>query len=274
LHGRSNEERLAEQRVVEGLDGVLMTEQYDQFWAEYLGVKFSDWGVPGVSVNAHVGLAGFRGVWFFMRRERLAVSAPEGWLAHINQYVTNLTSYEKTVEEAALRELFGEDFDRRIGPAFQGALTPEGFLPVRSTNVRRLADGDFQAVGAFRAECGDDDLTTSAIDKAPLYQTVIFNHGQIAAISGYRPWNDNVGDPCVLTHPKYRGCGYGAAVMSMTLDLALADGKVLLCQTLESNTPAVKLAQRLGYERYAQHVAVRLKADAPSNKTLQPPSRA
>src|SRR5688500_15798984 len=115
-----------------------MTEQYDQFWAEYLGVKFSDWGVPGVSVNAHVGLAGFRGVWFCMRRERLAVSAPEGWLAHINQYVTNLTSYEKTVEEAALRELFGKDFDRRIGPAFQGALTPEGFLPVRSTNVRRL----------------------------------------------------------------------------------------------------------------------------------------
>jgi hypothetical protein len=103
-----------------------------------IGVKLSDWSVPGVSVNAHVGLAGYRGVWFFMRRERLAVSAPEGWLAHINQYVTNVTSYEKAAEEAALRELFREDFDRTIGPAFQGALTPKSFLRVRSTNVRRL----------------------------------------------------------------------------------------------------------------------------------------
>jgi len=74
-------------------------------------------------MNAHVGLAGYRGVWFFMRRERLAVSAPEGWRSHINQYVANLTSYDKAAEETALRELFGEDFDRRIGPAYEELTT-------------------------------------------------------------------------------------------------------------------------------------------------------
>jgi hypothetical protein len=180
-------------------DRCAVTEQYDQFWAEYLGVKPSDWNVPGVSVNAHLGLAGYRGVWFFLRRERLAVSAPEGWLSHIHRYVTERTSYESAAEEAALRELFGEEFDRRIGPAFQGALPPEGLLAVRSSNVRRLTERDAQAVGVFRAESGDDDRNTSGIEKAPLYQTAIFKDGQIAAISGYRPWNDNVGDLCVLT---------------------------------------------------------------------------
>jgi GNAT superfamily N-acetyltransferase len=249
-----------------------VTGQYDQFWAQYLGIKPSEWNVPGVSVNAHVGLAGYRGVWFFRRRERLAVSAPDGWLSRINQYISNLTSYERAAEETCLRELFGSDFDRRIGPAFQGALAPSRFLAVRSPHARRLTDRDAHAVEAFRADCSESDLSVSGIEKAPLYQTAIFDRGQIAALSGYRPWNGNVGDPCVLTHPVHRGHGYGAAVMSMTIDLALADGKLLLCQTLESNIPAVQLAQRLGYERYAQHVAVRLKAHAPSNKPPQPPN--
>jgi hypothetical protein len=57
-------------------------------------------------------------------------------------------------------------------------------------------------------------------------------------------------------------------VVSVTVELSLAAGKLLLYQTVESNTAAVKLAQRLGYERYAQHVAVRRKADAPSKPPL------
>ena len=198
-----------------------------------------------------------------MRQERLVVSAPEGWLSHIRKYIETLSSYEKAAEETPLRQLFGEHFDRRIGPAFQGSLSSESFHPVRSENVRRLAGSDSRLLRAFHAECGEDDHHDFGIDKAPLYQTGFFNNGKLAAVSGYRPWNDQVGDPCVLTHPEWRSRGYGAAVMSETVGLALKDGKLLLCQTLESNIPAVTIAQRLGYARYAQHVAVRLKASAP-----------
>lgn len=44
---------------------------------------------------------------------------------------------------------------------------------------------------------------------------------------------------------------------------ALANGELLPYQTLESNRAAVGLALSLGYERYANHLAVRLKRDAP-----------
>lgn len=43
----------------------------------------------------------------------------------------------------------------------------------------------------------------------------------------------------------------------------VAHGKLLLYQTLESNEPAVRIALSLGCERYATHLAVRLKRDAP-----------
>ena len=49
--------------------------------------------------------------------------------------------------------------------------------------------------------------------------------------------------------------------MSITVKLALKEGKVPLYQTLESNVAAIKIARRLGYERYAQHFAVRLNTD-------------
>jgi GNAT superfamily N-acetyltransferase len=247
-----------------------VTEPYDRFWAEYLGVQRSDWSVPGVSVNAHVGLEGYRGVWFFRRRDRLVVSAPDGWVPHISQYLANLSQYDRVAEEASLRELFGDDFDRHIGPAFQGALSPTHFRPFKSRSVRQPAAGDLPAIHAFLAECGEEGTADSGLDAATLYQAAYFNNGRIAALSGYRPWNDLAGGPCVLTHLEYRGRGWGTAVVSMTVELALAAGKLLLYQTLESNTAAVKLAQRLGYERYAQHVAVRLKAHAPLNPLRLP----
>ncbi len=240
-----------------------MTESYDRFWAEYLGVKPSDWGVPGVSVNAHVGLKGYCGVWFFRRLDRLVVSAPDGWVPRISRYLANTSRYDNAAEEAPLRELFGGDFVRRIGPAFQGALILERFRPFRSGNVREPTTSDMQAMSAFRTDCGEHAGAASGLDEATLYQAAYFHNGRIAALSGYRPWNGHAGDPCVLTHPEYRGRGWGTAVVSMTLELALAAGKLLLYQTLESNTAAVKLAQRLGYERYALHIAVRLKASAP-----------
>ena len=40
-----------------------MTERYDRFWAEYLGITPAELNQPGPSIAAHVGLEGYRGVW-------------------------------------------------------------------------------------------------------------------------------------------------------------------------------------------------------------------
>jgi predicted GNAT family acetyltransferase len=96
-----------------------------------------------------------------------------------------------------------------------------------------------------------------------------FDGERIVAMAGYRPWNEFAGDPCVLTHPEFRGRGYGTAVVSAVAAAALAKGKLLLYQTLEANRGAVQIALKLGYEQYARHVAVRLKRESPSSPALQ-----
>jgi hypothetical protein len=51
--------------------------------------------------------------------------------------------------------------------------------------------------------------------------------------------------------------------------LSLVRSKKAIYQTLEANTASVRVARRLGYEQYARHLAVRLKAEMPSNPAFQ-----
>src|SRR5437773_11165857 len=71
--------------------------------------------------------------------------------------------------------------------------------------------------------------------------------------------------------PPIAGRGWATATTSALVERALNEGKVVLYQTLETNTAAIKIARQLGYEQYARHVAVRLKAGKPSNPAFQRP---
>ena len=46
----------------------------------------------------------------------------------------------------------------------------------------------------------------------------------LAAVAGYRPWNDSADDPCILTHPSFQGlriCAKGTI-----LDLRICRSRV------------------------------------------------
>jgi GNAT superfamily N-acetyltransferase len=245
-----------------------MGSRDDQFWAKYLGVAPSEWASEGVSVRAHVGLVGYRGLWCFRRRDRVVVSVPAGWATPLAANLANCEP-DALFDEAFLVELLGSDFERLIGPAFQGCLEVGRFRPAPSINVRFVGPNDSAAVERFRAECGTDGWESGGLDKVKHHMAAYFDGQRIAAMAGYRSWNDLAGDPCVLTHPEFRRRGYGTAVVSRVVAAALEEGKLLLYQTLEANRGAVQIALNLGYEQYARHVAVRLNREAPSNPPLQ-----
>ena len=159
-------------------------------------------------------------------------------------------------------QALGPDFERAIGPAFQGCLDPARFEHQPNSAARPVYDSDRAAVEQFRAACGPD-WNGGGLDKAGFWRHAYFEEGQITAMAGYRAWADDAGDPCVLTRSDVRSGGRGAAVTAAVVAEALANGKLLLYQTLESNQPAVRIALSLGYDRYANHLAVRLNHEAP-----------
>jgi GNAT superfamily N-acetyltransferase len=242
----------------------------DQFWAKYLGVDPSDWASEGISVRAHVGLVGYGGLWCFRRRDRIVVSVPAGWATTLKESLENCEP-DALFEETLLKEVLGSDFERLIGPVFQGCLDIGRFRPAPFTNARLVVPSDAAEVQQFRSECGAEAWEVGGLDEVKGHMAAYVDGHKIRAMAGYRPWNDLAGDPCVLTHPEFRRRGYGAGVVSSVVAAALDEGKTLLYQTLEANRGAVQMALNLGYEQYASHVAVRLKRESPSNSELQRP---
>lgn len=241
-----------------------MGERHDAFWSGFFGVAAAELRTPGVSIGSHAELAGYRGVWFFLRGARLVISAPDGWLERIRSSFAETVRPPTLPSEAELVELFGESLERWVGPAFQGALDAADFRPFGSAPARTLTDADAQAVAVFREACGAEGWGDAAFDKAVLFRAGYFDGERLVAMAGFRPWSPSAGDPCVLTLHDYRGRGCAKAVVSHVLKSALAQAQTPLYQTLESNVAAVGVALGVGYTRYANHVAVRLTSDAPS----------
>jgi len=236
----------------------------DQFWASFLGIEPSDWNLPGISIRAHVGLIGYRGLWCFRHRDCVAVSAPAGWVSHLQSSLSD-GEVNRVLEQAFLADLLGDEIERLIGPAYQGCLEPGAFRPSSTDNVRALEGEDGAALLQLRVQCGDENVRNSGVEKA-MEHVGYFEGSTLLAVAGYRPWNETAGDPCILTHPDFHGRGYGTAVASAVVQRALNSGKLLLYQTLEANTGAVRIARKLGYEQYARHIAVGLRNTSPRLK--------
>ncbi len=239
-----------------------MAERDERFWANFLGIDAANWHVPGVCVRAHVGLT-YQGLWSFRHGDRVVVSAPQAWVAHVQGLIEG-ESAERLGEPAYWRGLLGQACARVIGPAYQGCLEPQQFRAVRDANVK-LVDGDpTTTLAEFRDAVGVAIWDEDGIDAACAHVFVRREGAQLVAVCGYRSWAEDAGDPCVFVHPQFRGRGYGTSVGSASIERALAAGKTLLYQTLESNVGATAIAAKLGYQRFAQHVAVRLTTERPS----------
>jgi GNAT superfamily N-acetyltransferase len=241
----------------------LVNERHDRFWGEFFGINAADLRTPGMSIVHHAGLAGYRGVWFFLRGSRLIVSAPDAWLDRLRSGLAGEPAPPRLPSHTALVELFGTSLGRCIGPAFQGALDAGRLRVITSACVRALTSADFDVVREFRNACRADDWDDSALENAPAFRAGYLNDGHIVCMAGFRPRSATAGDPCVATLPDHRGRGYAKATVSHVLAAALADNHVVLYQTLEANAAAVGVALSLGYVRYANHIAVRLTTDEP-----------
>ena len=65
----------------------------------------------------------------------------------------------------------------------------------------------------------------------------------------------------VITHPAHRGKGYARMVASASMASALEHNLFPMWRTLDVHEAAVKLAEALGFEKYASTLDVQLTED-------------
>lgn len=141
-----------------------------------------------------------------------------------------------------------------IGPArigYADAVTPSTCL------ARALGPDDAEALSALQGAC---DPTEWAHGGSSLERpcSAVFVGGRIVALAGYAVWGGVLADLFVVTHPAFRGQGFGRNAVAHLARRALAAELLPQYRTLASNRPSVRISEQLGFGLYATSMSVRL----------------
>jgi len=229
----------------------------DEFWAAFFGLAGAVFLDAEPKVVPHAGLQGYQGAWLFRHHSSYIASVPPHWLEVVQSSMR--CNSPSALTDKDFVAIFGDAVDKTIGPAYQGYLEKENFRSSASS-ARLLSPQDAGALRDLSAACDADEWEHSSIVIEQLPNFGSFADNKLVAASNYQMWSEGAAMPGFITHPHYRGQGYGKSVLSAATEHASNAGFLMLYQTLVANKPAICAAESLGYKPYATHLALRLKA--------------
>jgi len=238
--------------------GVGSGERVRRVWRELTGAASAFRTAGWVVDSAPGGGPGERRRIGVVRLEDAgAVSAPAELVAAVREVVA--ASVVDLTDPGAVVELLGPLVpvaDVR-GPAVLAYADPGCFKPRRGSGVATLAAGDAAVVG-LAAACGAEDADESSITEMTSPLSVVRANGQVVAASGYEVWCGELAHIGVLTHPRFRGRGLGAAVASATVAHALAAGLVAQWRARATIVASRRIAWTLGFIEVGRQLSVLL----------------
>ena len=238
-------------------------KQVDTYWSSFFGLTPQDMEDSGVRVLPHQELHDYAGAWVFRHNSLTIVSVPKELCGPVQKGVEKFEG--DLLSEDWVCKTFGARVEQVIGPAYDAYVDGARFHPAPSLGARRLSDSDVKALRQLSQACAEVEWEHSgialealgAVNEPPTFGC--FHDGLLVAAAQYWPDKHRTARGGVITHPFYRGRGFGKAVRSATVADWVDQGGTMLYQTLLENQAAVAVARALGFEQYATHLAVRFK---------------
>jgi hypothetical protein len=228
------------------------------FWAAHLGCSRAQLAQPGTTVVRNgPDLAGYRGATVVFRPPACVVAVPHDWYELAAGRLGRRPA-AAVFDIPLLREVFGSAVDQVIGPAWLGYADAGDFTPAPTMGTRLLTDQDLPALRRLAAACGPTAWAHSGIRPGSSQVFGCHAGGGLAAAGMLEPWGPRLLHVGIVTHPAHRGRGYGKAVVGAITAHGLAAGGVVQYRTLQANGASVGIARALGFQRFAQTLAVRL----------------
>ena len=231
----------------------------DQHWMWMFGVEAAEFASP-LTVIEHRSpfFENYKGAWIFEHKGCCIVTVPPPLRDEIVSKIATIPDSCRLTKDCA-RELFGDRMLHVIGPVYQGALEPDYFKPFTRHATRLLTSNDRGLLETLLSECDPADVEDSGVRMNSMPLHGCFVNCQLVSVAkeiDISPYAMQVG---ILSHPSFRGQGYGKAAVSAAVTAIFAQGKVVCYQTLSANATSVALATALGHRDYARHLAVRLR---------------
>jgi GNAT superfamily N-acetyltransferase len=225
----------------------------DTYWAAHLGCRPRELFVRPFHLATHgVDLAGYNGVQALFRNGCVCASIPperETGIIPLLGHVRGGCSPDQLI--SALRPVAS----LVLGPAFVGYAET---LPLPSPGARSLSAKDEDSVKALEYARGPAEWGHGG---SPLTHPCsgVFVGEQLAALAGFEVWGGTIAHISIVTHPAFRSRGLGRDAVAHLAQRAIRAGLLPQYRTLDSNTPSIRVAASLGFQRYATSVAVRLR---------------
>jgi GNAT superfamily N-acetyltransferase len=228
----------------------------DTYWAAFFGCPPTVFATPTTTIVPHAALGDYHGLWLFRRHATLIVSVLPRDLEQQDQAFGAISS-ASFEDVPAIESRIVAPIERVIGPAYIGYADAATFQPYAASHTRLLTARDRAAFERFRLTCFSLDWEHGGSELG--HQPVVgcFRDDAMVAAAGYEVWGGQIAHISIVTHPAYRGQGYGKAAVSAIAQVALEQGLIPQYRTLMSNTPSLAIGAALGFIAYAQSIAVR-----------------
>ncbi len=228
----------------------------EEYWSSFFGLSIDDYVRQPIQIVPHRSLGDYCGVWMLKVGSARILSAPPNLVDTLRSAV-EAHGADLPFEGTDLIETLGAAVVKVVGPAYQGFLHESEFRASPSA-ARLLTSSDASALVDLSTDCSEEEWEHSDIGDLNCPTFGLYAEGRLAAAANYRMESIDACAPGVITHPAFRGHGYGRAVLSAATADALDKGYLVLYQTLLTNLPAITIAEHLGFRQYGESLAVRL----------------
>jgi len=227
------------------------------YWAAHLGCSREELFSEPLRILTHgAELSDYHGVFALFRGSTAVASVPPGHAQSLRGLLAALVS---SVSPDALALALRPVGSIVIGPAFIGYTDTVG---TPSHSARSLTGEDTSAAAMLRAACSDTEWEHGGSVVGDHSASGVFVGERLVALAGYEVWGGTIAHISVVTHPEFRGRGFGRGAVAHLAAHALAAGLLPQYRTLESNRASMHIAHSLGFVRYTTSLAVRLNRDA------------
>jgi GNAT superfamily N-acetyltransferase len=194
----------------------------------------------------------------FCRDDYCILAGPPGFRSRLGNAVTEWpTAAWSQAEEWT--KLLGERASAIRGPAWLGYADATDFHPVDSRGTRPLTRKDQPVVAALAQAAGPEAWGESGLGEPSGWRYGCFEGSELVAAGTAKPWGIDLWHLGILTHPAYRQQGWGRAVVSQMAADALAAGAIPQYRASLRNQPSLALASSLGFQPYAEQLAIHLR---------------
>jgi RimJ/RimL family protein N-acetyltransferase len=145
------------------------------------------------------------------------------------------------------------DFTKVFGPSRHAYL--DSPPPPPAVDVREAAYDEVES--HLREICGEGDWAESGFAEPADRCFVAEQDGRIVAAANLTPWRGHPADVGVLVSPEATGRGLGTAVAARAAAVVIELGGIARYRALETNTPSLRIARKLGFTPYGRNVVVK-----------------